>query len=99
DGRADDGEVEAPGGANVAVDDIAEVEGDGEIERRPAFGGTPGVERRIPAAGIDRGAHCVAARPLGADAVRGEDRQKPVAEELQYLAATLGYRVADAFEM
>jgi hypothetical protein len=74
DGRTNDGEVEAPGGANVAIDDIAEVEGDAEIERRPAFDGAPGVERRVPAAGIDSGGQGVAARPLGADAVRGEDR-------------------------
>src|SRR4051812_49307344 len=71
DGRTDNGEVEAPGGANVAIDDIAEVESDGEVQRGPTLGRAPGVERRIPAAGIDSGAHCVAARSLGADAVRG----------------------------
>jgi hypothetical protein len=81
DRRTDDGEVEAPGGADVAVYDIAEVEGDAEIERRPALGGAPGVERRIAAAGIDRGAHGVAACSLGTDLARSEDRQKPVAEK------------------
>ena len=35
-GRANHGEVEAAGGADIAVDDLAEVEGDVELQRRLA---------------------------------------------------------------
>src|SRR4030095_1817432 len=93
DGQADDGEVEAPRRADVAVDDIAEVQRDAEIERRPTLGRAPGVERRVPDTGIDSGTQGLVTHPLGADALRGEDGKEPVAQKLQYFTAMLGDRV------
>ena len=99
DGGTDDGEVETSRGTNVAVEDVAEMESDGQVESGPALGGAPGVERRVPAAGIDRCPHRLGAGVLGADGRRREHREDAIAEELQDLTVALGDRIADAFEM
>ncbi|MBI2737946.1 MAG: hypothetical protein HYX38_15555 [Rhodospirillales bacterium] len=75
------------------------MQSNGEVERGPTLGRAPGVERRVPATGIHRRSQCLAARLLGANAVRGKDGKEPVTQELQHLAAPFRDGVADAFEM
>ena len=75
------------------------MERDAEIKNGLARRGAPGVERGVPAAGIDRGPHRLGAGLLGAPGRRGEHSEDAVAEELQDLAVAFGDRIADALEM
>src|ERR1700736_2339705 len=55
DGGTDDGEVETSRGTNVAVEDVAEMESDGQVESGPALGGAAGGWGPGPAACTDPG--------------------------------------------
>src|SRR5579885_3127169 len=99
DGAADDGEVEASRGADIAIDDLAEMEDEVERERRLAVRLAPGIELGIACPRHERRFDRPGAGLGSIGAIDGEDGEQAVAQEFQDLAAPLDDCRADDIEM
>ena len=98
DGRTDDREVQAVAGTDIPVHHIAEMERKIHLGNRQSGRATLGIERSHPRQGLLSNIERDRAN-IGALSVELEDREQPIAEELQHFSAALLHRLDHTLEI